>query len=212
MVAIETALTRLLGMAHPILLAPMGSAAGGKLAAAVTNAGGLGLIGSGYADPATKSPATCSVKRGSSSVPTCAQSRRALVRGSSPRCIHHVCAALPVGDQFARARLFKPCPRSTARAEVTLGWCHWLLRSLLIHATIVSVSGGACGAELKAPENTQLTYGDERHSECCAVGNACQPTMSREACTIGFGRALATYPALVECQAHTVRRRTACWM
>jgi nitronate monooxygenase len=31
----------------------MGSAAGGKLAAAVTNAGGLGLIGSGYADVAT---------------------------------------------------------------------------------------------------------------------------------------------------------------
>jgi hypothetical protein len=36
MVAIETALARLLGMTHPILLAPMGSAAGGKLAAAVT--------------------------------------------------------------------------------------------------------------------------------------------------------------------------------
>ena len=46
---IETALTHLLGIEHPILLAPMGSAAGGKLAAAVTNAGGLGLIGSGYA-------------------------------------------------------------------------------------------------------------------------------------------------------------------
>ena len=46
---IETALTRLLGIEHPILLAPMGSAAGGKLAAAVTNAGGLGLVGSGYA-------------------------------------------------------------------------------------------------------------------------------------------------------------------
>ena len=53
MVEIETALTRLLGITHPILLAPMGSAAGGKLAAAVTNAGGLGLIGSGYADAAT---------------------------------------------------------------------------------------------------------------------------------------------------------------
>src|SRR5262249_9820669 len=53
MVAIETALTRLLGIIHPILLAPMGSAAGGRLAAAVTNAGGLGLIGSGYADTAT---------------------------------------------------------------------------------------------------------------------------------------------------------------
>jgi len=47
---IETALTRLLDIEHPILLAPMGSAAGGKLAAAVTNAGGLGMVGSGYAN------------------------------------------------------------------------------------------------------------------------------------------------------------------
>lgn len=31
MATIETALTRLLGIQHPILLAPMGSAAGGKL-------------------------------------------------------------------------------------------------------------------------------------------------------------------------------------
>ena len=50
MAVIETALTRLLGIEHPILLAPMGSAAGGRLAAAVTNAGGLGLVGSGYAN------------------------------------------------------------------------------------------------------------------------------------------------------------------
>ena len=50
MSVIETALTRLLDIQHPILLAPMGSAAGGKLAAAVTNAGGFGLVGSGYAD------------------------------------------------------------------------------------------------------------------------------------------------------------------
>lgn len=50
MYAFETALTRLLDIQHPILLAPMGAAAGGKLAAAVTSAGGLGLIGSGYAD------------------------------------------------------------------------------------------------------------------------------------------------------------------
>jgi nitronate monooxygenase len=50
MTKIETALTRLLGITHPILLAPMGSAAGGRLAAAVTHAGGLGLIGSGYAE------------------------------------------------------------------------------------------------------------------------------------------------------------------
>jgi nitronate monooxygenase len=52
MPVIETALTRLLQIEHPILLAPMGSAAGGRLAAAVTHAGGFGLIGSGYADAA----------------------------------------------------------------------------------------------------------------------------------------------------------------
>jgi nitronate monooxygenase len=50
---IETALTRLLAIEHPILLAPMGSAAGGKLAAAVTSAGGLGMIGSGQANATT---------------------------------------------------------------------------------------------------------------------------------------------------------------
>src|SRR3954465_575942 len=47
MPVIETALTRLLGIQHPILLAPMGSAAGGKLAAAGTHAGGPGLAGAG---------------------------------------------------------------------------------------------------------------------------------------------------------------------
>lgn len=46
--AFETPLTRLLGIRHPILLAPMGAVAGGDLARAVTQAGGLGLIGVGY--------------------------------------------------------------------------------------------------------------------------------------------------------------------
>ena len=49
--AIATAVTRLLGIAHPIVLAPMGGVAGGKLAAAVTAAGGLGIIGGGYGNP-----------------------------------------------------------------------------------------------------------------------------------------------------------------
>jgi nitronate monooxygenase len=47
---IETRLTRALGIRHPIILAPMGGASGGALAGAVTNAGGLGLIGGGYGD------------------------------------------------------------------------------------------------------------------------------------------------------------------
>ena len=48
--ALRTRLTERLSIAHPVLLAPMGTAAGGKLAAAVTAAGGLGLIGGGYGD------------------------------------------------------------------------------------------------------------------------------------------------------------------
>lgn len=49
---LTTPLTRLLGMRYPVLCAPMGDTAGGRLAAAVSDAGGLGLIGGGYADPA----------------------------------------------------------------------------------------------------------------------------------------------------------------
>jgi nitronate monooxygenase len=40
------------GLRHPIVLAPMGGVAGGELAAAVSNAGGLGLVGGGYGDAA----------------------------------------------------------------------------------------------------------------------------------------------------------------
>lgn len=47
---IKTALTSLLNIEHPILLAPMAGLAGGALASAVTNAGGLGVIGGGYGD------------------------------------------------------------------------------------------------------------------------------------------------------------------
>jgi nitronate monooxygenase len=47
---LATALTRLFGLRHPIVLAPMGSVAGGRLAAAVTNAGALGIVGGGYGD------------------------------------------------------------------------------------------------------------------------------------------------------------------
>ncbi|MGA8113116.1 MAG: nitronate monooxygenase [Actinocatenispora sp.] len=49
--ALSTAFTRLLGVRHPIALAPMGGSAGGALAAAVSRGGGLGLLGAGDGDP-----------------------------------------------------------------------------------------------------------------------------------------------------------------
>ena len=42
---IKTGITEMFGIKHPILLAGMNVAAGPELAAAVTNAGGLGVIG-----------------------------------------------------------------------------------------------------------------------------------------------------------------------
>ena len=50
--ALRTRLTERLSIRHPVLLAPMGGVAGGRLAAAVSVAGGLGLIGGGYGDEA----------------------------------------------------------------------------------------------------------------------------------------------------------------
>jgi nitronate monooxygenase len=46
---ISTRLTERFGIRHPILCAPMGLVTGGALAAAVSRAGGLGIVGGGYA-------------------------------------------------------------------------------------------------------------------------------------------------------------------
>lgn len=47
---LKTRLTERLNLRHPIISAPMAFAAGGRLAATVSAAGGLGLIGGGYGD------------------------------------------------------------------------------------------------------------------------------------------------------------------
>ena len=48
--SIHTPLCELFGIEYPVLLAPMAQVSGGALAAAVSGAGGLGLIGGGYGD------------------------------------------------------------------------------------------------------------------------------------------------------------------
>lgn len=47
---IHTPLCDMFGIEHPVLLAPMAGVSGGTLAAEVSKAGGLGLIGGGYGD------------------------------------------------------------------------------------------------------------------------------------------------------------------
>ncbi len=48
--AIRNRLTQTLGIEHPVLLAPMDLVSGGRLAGAVSQAGGLGMLGGGYGD------------------------------------------------------------------------------------------------------------------------------------------------------------------
>jgi nitronate monooxygenase len=48
--ALSTTFTEMMGIAAPVALAPMGGLAGGALAAAVSNGGGLGLVGGGRED------------------------------------------------------------------------------------------------------------------------------------------------------------------
>jgi nitronate monooxygenase len=48
--SLKTRLTEFFDIEHPILSAPMALISGGRLSAAVTSAGGLGLIGGGYGD------------------------------------------------------------------------------------------------------------------------------------------------------------------
>lgn len=48
--SIATPLTTLLGIAHPILLAPMDIIAGSRLVMAVSRAGGFGILGGGYGE------------------------------------------------------------------------------------------------------------------------------------------------------------------
>src|SRR5262245_20829261 len=50
--ALSTRLTERLNIRHPVICAPMDGIAGGRLAAAVSQAGGLGMLGGGYSDDA----------------------------------------------------------------------------------------------------------------------------------------------------------------
>src|SRR5436309_1258414 len=47
---LQSRLAERFGLDHPVILAPMGFIGGGRLAAAVSRAGGLGLVGGGYGD------------------------------------------------------------------------------------------------------------------------------------------------------------------
>ena len=88
---LRTRLTEKLNITHPVLLAPMGSVSSGRLAGAVSEAGGLGLIGGGYGDKewlerefaaagATGGSAAASSRGRSPNSPACWRSRWLIAR------------------------------------------------------------------------------------------------------------------------------------
>jgi len=60
---ITTPLTALLGITHPILSAPMDVIAGARLTAAVSEAGGFGILGGGYGEKAWLEQETAKLRR-----------------------------------------------------------------------------------------------------------------------------------------------------
>ena len=61
--SIGTPLNALLGIRHPVLLAPMDVISGARLAAAVSNAGGFGILGGGYGERAWLEQETAKLKQ-----------------------------------------------------------------------------------------------------------------------------------------------------
>jgi nitronate monooxygenase len=61
--SIDTSLTALLGIMHPILLAPMDVVSGARLTAAVSSAGGFGILGGGYGEKVWLEQETSKLKR-----------------------------------------------------------------------------------------------------------------------------------------------------
>jgi nitronate monooxygenase len=60
---ITTPLNALLGLKHPVLLAPMDVIAGARLVAAVSGAGGFGILGGGYGDKAWLEQETAKLRK-----------------------------------------------------------------------------------------------------------------------------------------------------
>src|ERR1700745_2285601 len=63
---IKTSLTALLDIQHPILSAPMDVIAGARLTAAVSEAGGVGILGRGYGENAWVEQGTAQLRSGAS--------------------------------------------------------------------------------------------------------------------------------------------------
>jgi hypothetical protein len=98
-------------------------------------------FGKDVAEPQRKSPVTLGVKRGSSSVPICAQQSRAIYEAFGLVGDQHLCVCLRLGQSvissFELDGQTVPSPFGEGCGDSRVA--SWLLRLLLIHATAASV-------------------------------------------------------------------------
>lgn len=184
MVTLTTRLARALKIRHPIVLAPMAFASGGELAAAVTRAGGLGLIGGGYGDAAwlEQQFAAASGERVGVGFITWSLSRSpALLTG----VLRHKPAAVMLS--FGDPRPFVDEIRAAGAALICQ--CqniHHVADAIDVHADMIVAQGAEAGGhgELRStltlvPEVADLLAGRAPHTMLLAAGG------------IGDGRGLA---------------------
>jgi len=126
---VKTRLTEQFGIRHPMLSAPMALVAGGRLVAAVSDAGGLGILGGGYAGALGGEPDLAQELR-------LVEGRTFGVRfitwalDRAPQALDEVlkrspyCVFLSFGDPqpFARPRFMTPRPSWSAKCKPCGMW------------------------------------------------------------------------------------------
>jgi nitronate monooxygenase len=178
---ITTALTELFGLRHPIVLAPMGGVAGGHLAAAVSNAGALGLVGGGYGDPAWLRTELSLVSRGTA---------RPWGVGLITWSIKREVLDLALGFRPAAFMLSFGDPRPYAQAIKSAG-CRLICQVQDVDQGLVACEAGA---DLIVAEGTEAGgHGGARSTLPLvpAIVDAVAPTPVIAAGGIGDGRGLA---------------------
>jgi hypothetical protein len=139
-------------------------------------------FGKDVAEPRRKSPVTLGVKRGSSSVPICAQQSQAIYEAFGLVGDQHLCVCLRVGQSvissFELDGQTVPSPFGEGCGDSRVA--SWLLRLLLIHATAASVfRKERVRPRVPGTREHSTHQCDERHLTCCAASVGCQWRVSQ---------------------------------
>jgi nitronate monooxygenase len=154
---LSTAFTELFGIRHPVALAPMGGPAGGALAAAVSEAGGLGLVGGGRGDLGWLDRELAIVRAGT----TRSWGVGFLTWAAQPSVVEHALSFGPTavmlsfGDPAALARLVRRAGVALILQVTDLAEAR---QALDLGADVIVAQGTAAGGHGGSPGLSTLTF------------------------------------------------------